>query len=157
MKILVASIFLVSLYSCSKNKSTISAGGSATQITPQNTDDVDAYYLRFINLLLLDSIRDHISSHPNSDLILIQANKCNVCTEVKLEKVNATIIDLTNPIVVVIGSKNFSLQKIISYLPNAEKKLYYKTADVERLGLNLMENYLIEFRNGLYLSSSILE
>jgi hypothetical protein len=157
MKILLALIFLASLYSCKKNNSTRSVYGHTPRDTFQNVAEEDAYSMRFINLLLLDSIHDYISSKPNSDIILIQANKCNVCNKAKLDRINRSIMDLTNPIVVVIGSNNLSVQKVMLDLPKVRNKVFYKTADVERLGLSLMENYMIKFRNGLYLSSIILE
>ena len=152
MKNLLVLTFLSLIISCinPKKDSKITASNSVSVVN-------DVYSARFKNLQRLDSISSFISQKNNVDIILLQANKCNVCNSAKLSKINSSLSELTNPYIIIIGSLDSSIKEVADYLPNALKSTYYYTTDVERLGLSLMENYLINFRQGEYLSYEILE
>jgi hypothetical protein len=139
----------MSLVSCTQQES------NNTPIDLPNTESLNEF--RFNNLKKISAVNKEINRRDTINLILLQSDKCNVCNNKKLSKINKSLELDSAKIVVVVGNSEDKWSEVTSYLPNAKKIIKLNTSAIEKYGLSLMENYVIKFVNGQVKNYVILD
>jgi hypothetical protein len=108
----------------------------------------ELYRLRFSNLSKLKSVNHFIEQDTIVELFILQGDKCNLCIGNNLKLLNDTLKSYSNPVIIVLGRDQENRDGVSMYFTNKHRLLEFNSLEMSKLGLSLLDNYLVTFKYG---------